>query len=164
VDKKLIEFAHLIRQPGTDAERYLRLQNFVDARDRKSSWYTKLPKEEKELWAEARAVITVSLAMAYSALSMSEEKKKEFFPKGNCPFRWAEIESLASELLGKKPNKSRERWLTGVKERVLWGLKSKGEPWTKAHAREICAGLRRSRGEYRKEYKEIADWAEREGV
>lgn len=159
MNKKLRELAELIRQPGTDEERYLRLGAFVNQRDR-TRWYDRLPAPQKKLWAEVRAIITVNLTMAYESSKMTEEERKLWFPKGAYPYKWAEIEDLAYELSGERPNKSKERWIEGVKERIITSL---GSSWTKERARKEVAVLRTLKS-YQKEYNELADWVEREGT
>lgn len=142
----------------------MKLYQFVARRDRAPAWYGKLSRADKSLWAEVRAVIVVSLVHARDALDMTLEQKRENFPRGDYPFPWAELESLADELDGVAPNRAAERWVEGVRGRVLTMLRSKGDPWTKAHAQEVCRGLLDERGEHREAYREIALWAISQGV
>lgn len=157
MDKKLVELGRLILDSkGTpDRTRYEALALFCNKRDRAPSWYNRLPDPQKSLWAEVRADITVGLMRAYEAETMPQADLDKYFFGKRLPYEWAELEAIALELLGDAPNRSDERWLEGVWARFQISLKSKGEPWTKDHAKEVGKGLLQGESKYRKAYKEM---------
>lgn len=147
-----------------DKERSESLFLFCNKRDLAPRWYDRLPDQQKQLWAEVRADIVVGIARAYEALSMTQEELDSYFFGKRPTFEWEELEKLALELIGQEPNLSDKRWLAGVQERLDISLKSKGVPWTKSHAREVCSGLLSEKGYYRDAYIEMARQALEMGV
>jgi hypothetical protein len=120
MNKKLIEFGRLLEwRDGVTREHTRELLEFVEERDCVPKWYERLPKDQKKLWAEARALVSVRLNIVFYNFVLELEDVSK-----NLRFM-SVVESckkIAPELLGTAENRSEERWVAGVEERSRLSL------------------------------------------